>query len=228
MAKTPKTEKPAPARDAESQATADVKYPRRTERRRRTRLSIQKVAAKQFSKAGFAATTMQSIADEADIHVTTLFMHFSSKNELATSLVISAIDELRERALAARQTMPFFYFFKNEALSFSDNRKNTSQPAASLWSVLRNDRELAFAWSEYEQGQRDIYTDYIAAEYGLDRDQGFLAELVASLLVASIILAHKAWAEAPERRKLEDEISKAINISQEAARHMLKAANPKA
>lgn len=62
---------------------------------------------------------MQAIADEADIHVTTLFSHFSSKNELATSLVTSAIKALRERALAARETTLFLDFFKDEALSFA-------------------------------------------------------------------------------------------------------------
>ena len=227
MVKTPKSEKPAPARDAETDASAETRYPRRTERRRRTRMKIQEVAAEQFSKAGFAATTMQSIADEADIHVTTLFMHFNSKNELATSLVASAIEALRERALAARETTAFFDFFKDEALSFAQPAKDVTRTAASLWSVLRNDRELAFAWSDYEQGQKDIYADYIAAEYGMSRESDFLPDLVASLLVASTILPHRKWLEAPGKRTLEEEISEAISISQTAARHMLKSGNRK-
>lgn len=227
MAKTPKTEKPEPALAAETKAAADVKYPRRTERRKRTRLTILAVAAEQFSTSGFSATTMQSIADAADIHVTTLFMHFNSKNDLATSLVTSAIDELRERALTARGTTPFFEFFRAEALALASTRKDSLQPAASIWSLLRTDRELAFAWSEYEQGQKDIYADYIAAEYGLDRETGYLPDLVAALLVTSTILPHQKWAQTPERRKLADEISAAIEISEKAAVQMLKLGAPK-
>lgn len=227
MAKNPKPEKPAPAPDAETDASAETRYPRRTERRRRTRIKIQEVAARQFSKTGFAATTMQAIADEADIHVTTLFMHFNSKNDLATSLVASALEALRERALSARETTPFFDFFKEEALSFARPGKDVTQPAASLWSVLRNDRELAFAWSDYEQGQKDTYAEYIAAEYGMNQETDFLPDLVASLLVASTILPHRKWLEAPGKRTLEEEISEAITLGQNAARHMLKTSGRK-
>lgn len=225
MARTPKTDKPAPALGGQQDAVSEIKYPRRTERRKRTRLKILSVAADQFSKSGFAATTMQSIADEADIHVTTLFMHFNSKNELATSLVTSAVDELRERALAARETTPFFEFFRTEALAFAAKRKDTALPAASLWNVLRNDRELAFAWSEYEQGQKDIYADYISAEYGLSRETGYLPDLVSSLLVASTILPHRKLAGAPPGKDLAGEIRRSISASEQAALQMLNSAS---
>jgi AcrR family transcriptional regulator len=226
--KTANPDKAQPVEPAQADASEAAKYPRRTERRRRTRIRIQEVAAAQFSRAGFAATTMQAIADEADIHVTTLFSHFSSKNELATSLVTSAIKALRERALAARETTLFLDFFKDEALSFARPGRDLALPAASMWSVLRTDRELAFAWSDYEQGQKDVYADYIAAEYGLNRESDFLPDLVASLLVASTILPHRKWRETRGKRSLEEEISQSVNLGLNAARHMLKTGGKKA
>ncbi|MFN3608042.1 MAG: TetR/AcrR family transcriptional regulator [Hyphomonas sp.] len=221
MAKTPKPEKPEPAQGAEADTASEIKYPRRTERRRRTRLKILSVAAEQFSKAGFAATTMQNIADEADIHVTTLFMHFNSKNELATSLATGAIDQLRERAWAARSHMVFFDFFREEALAYAAIRRSASQPDAALWSALRNDRELAFAWTLYEHGQKDVYAEYIAAEYQLDRTTSYLADLIAALLVECLILPHEKWAAAPGKRKLADEIEIAVDLAEKSARQLL-------
>jgi AcrR family transcriptional regulator len=227
MAKTADPDKAKPVGPTQADASEEAKYPRRTERRRRTRMRIQEVAAEQFSRAGFAATTMQAIADEADIHVTTLFTHFCSKNDLATSLVASAIKALRDRALSARETTLFLDFFKDEALSFARPGRAPDQPAASVWSVLRTDRELAFAWSDYEQGQKDIYADYIAAEYRLNRQSDFVPDLVASLLVASTILPHRKWLETQGKRSLEEEISQSINLGLNAARHLLNTSGKK-
>jgi len=221
MAKTPKPEKPEPAQGTEADTASEIKYPRRTERRRRTRLKIMSVAAEQFSKAGFAATTMQNIADEADIHVTTLFMHFNSKNELATSLATGAIDQLRQRAWAARSSKGFFDFFRDEALAYAAIRRSVSQPDAALWSALRNDRELAFAWTLYEHGQKDVYAEYIAAEYQLDRTTSYLSDLIAALMVECLILPHERWAEAPGKRKLADEIESAVELAEKSARQLL-------
>lgn len=223
MAKTPKTEKPAPVQGDDPATAAEIKYPRRTERRRRTREKILNVAFEQFSKTGFAATTMQTIADEADIHVTTLFMHFNSKNDLASSLATMAVDTLRERAWAARASKGFFEFFREEALAYAAIRRSAQQSDAALWNNLRHDRELAFAWTQYEHGQKDVYAEYIAADFKLDRAAGYLADLAAALMVECLILPHERWATAPGKRKLAEEIEQAVDLAEKAARQMLAA-----
>lgn len=223
MAKSPKTEKAEPVQGAEPQTASEIKYPRRTERRRRTREKILNVAFEQFSKTGFAATTMQTIADAADIHVTTLFMHFNSKNDLASSLAAQGVDTLRERAWAARASKGFFEFYREEALAYAAIRRSAAQSDAALWNNLRHDRELAFAWTQYEHGQKDVYAEYIAAEFKLDRASGYLADLAAALLVECLILPHERWAAAPAKHKLADEIERAVDLAEKAARQMLAA-----
>ncbi len=224
MAKTPKTEKPDAALAASSEAAAELKYPRRTERRKRTRLKILDVAVRQFSKSGFSATTMQSIADEADVHVTTLFMHFSSKNELATQLVAEGVGRLQERAWAARGTKTFFEFFREEALAYAAVKRSVTQTDAAFWTNLRKDQDLAFAWTTYEHGQKNVYAEYIAADHRIDRTSSYIADLVAALVVESLILAHERWASAPAKYKLADEIEKAVDLTERSARQILAAA----
>lgn len=221
MARTPKTEKSAPVQTAEGTDAAEVKYPRRTERRRRTREKILRVASDHFIQHGFSASTMQNIADAADIHVTTLFMHFNSKNDLAAAIASNGAEDLRERALNARETLPFFDFFREEALAYAASRKSVSQPDAALWNRFRHDRELAFAWTLYEQGQKDVYADYIATEYKLDRASNYIPDLVAALIVESLVLAHEKWAAAASKRKLADEINVAVEIVEKIARPLL-------
>lgn len=228
MAKTPKTEKPEPAQGAESELSSEIKYPRRTERRKQTRLKILDVAIRQFSKAGFAATTMQNIADEADIHVTTLFMHFNSKNELATHLVTEGVSRLQERVWAARETKNFFEFFREEALTYAAIRRSVTPSDAAFWTTLRKDQDLAFAWTIYEHGQKDLYAEYIAANYEIDRADSYLADLIAAIVVECLILAHDKWALAPGKHKLADEIEKAVDLAEKAAKQMLKAGDTSA
>lgn len=224
MARTPKTEKPAPTPDAAEIAEAEIKYPRRTERRRRTRQTILRVASDLFAVSGFAATTMQAVADGADIHVTTLFMHFSSKNDVAIALVENGVDKLQARAWAARSEKNFFEFFREEALTYAANRRNAAQSEAALWTTLRNDRELAFAWIMYENGQKDIYAEYIASEFGIDRAVSYLPDVVAALMVECLVLPHQKWAEAPGKRKLTEEIEKAVELAEQSARLLLSGA----
>jgi AcrR family transcriptional regulator len=215
----PQRSKPAEGEDEAS--VAQIKYPRRTERRKRTRAKILQVAARQFSEAGYGPTTMQSIADETDIHVTTLFMHFNSKSDLALSLVTTAANELRKRASHARGEVGFFEFFRREVHTLIEALKASPEPGLMFWNTQRGDSELAFAWTAFEREQRTIYAEFIAAEYGLDRANDYRPDLVVSLVLSSIILAHKKWSRAPGKLGLEGEVNACLEIAETAARIML-------
>jgi len=221
MVKRPKPKIPTPAGGADDGQVAQIAYPRRTERRKRTRARILKVAAKQFSEGGYGPTTMQAIADEADIHVTTLFMHFNSKSDLALTIVTTAADELRERASNARGNVGFFEYFRREARTLVDALKTSAQPGLMFWNTQRGDNELAFAWAAFEREQRNIYAQFIAEDYEVDRANDYRPDLIVSLVLSSIILAHKKWSHAPDKLSLEEEVDACLEIAQTAARNML-------
>src|ERR1700761_1453296 len=86
------------------------KFPRRTIRKQKTRERIVAAASKLFQELGYSEATLASIADEADVHVTTLFTHFSSKKELADALSDVAIERLAELIDDAKGQVPFFRF----------------------------------------------------------------------------------------------------------------------
>ncbi len=221
MVTHPKSETSTPSEDGTAAQVAEIKYPRRTERRKRTRANILKVAAKQFSDGGYGPTTMQSFADEADIHVTTLFMHFNSKSELALSIVTTAAGELRERASKARGEAGFFEYFRREVRTLVDVLKTSSQPGLAFWNTQRGDYELAFAWTAFEREQRNIYGEFIASEYGVDRANDYRPDLIVSLVLSSIILAHKRWSRAPKKLSLEAEVNDCLEIAETVAKKML-------
>jgi AcrR family transcriptional regulator len=221
MTKRPTSNKPKPAGGAGSQPIAPLKYPRRTERRRRTRAKILEVAGEMFGESGYGPATMQAIANAADVHVTTLFTHFKSKGDLALSLVETSLDALRDRAREARGTVPVFEFVLREALERARRLAGQKGQTPSLWQALYTDNELAFARVEYERGQHALVSEYVAAEYGFDRQADIRPDMVASLLLAAAFLPHLRWTGAGGAKALETGVTDSLAIGEAAARHIL-------
>ena len=221
MAKHPTSDKPKPAGGAERQRIAPVKYPRRTERRKQTRAKILEVAGELFGETGYGPATMQAIADAADVHVTTLFLHFKSKGELALSLVELSLDTLRDRTFAAHGNMSVFDFVRAEALERARRLAGRKGQSHSLWQALYTDNELAFARIEYERGQHALIADYVAAEYGFIRKSDIRPDIVASLLLASAFLPHLRWGGTGSVADLEARVIESLVLGEKAARAIL-------
>jgi AcrR family transcriptional regulator len=221
MAKRPTSKKLVPSGNEDAQGSVGAKYPRRTERRRRTRANILKVASELFRAAGYGPTTMQAISDAADIHVTTLFMHFKSKSELALSLVAERVDALRDKAFAARGMVTVYEFVRNEALDLAKELDARSNPAMGLWHALYTDQELAFAFSEFEREQKLIVARFVAEEYGLDQATDVRPEIVATILLSSAFLPHRRSVDGSAGSDLASEVAEAAGIGARAARAIL-------
>ena len=71
-------------------------YPRRTERRLQIRANLIRTAAIMFSRNGYSQTTLAEVAEAADVHVQTLYRHFSSKEDLALAAAQTAMDDCRD------------------------------------------------------------------------------------------------------------------------------------
>ena len=65
--------------------------PRRSAQARETRRSVLEAALKLFIAHGYAATTIQTIADEAGVAVQTVYAAFGSKRELMRQLIETSI-----------------------------------------------------------------------------------------------------------------------------------------
>jgi AcrR family transcriptional regulator len=167
---------------------------------------------------------MQTISDAADVHVTTLFMHFKSKSELALSLVAESVDSLCARAFEKQGNLPVFDFVLCEALDLADVLTASRNPGQSLWHALYTDQELAFAWSEFQREQKAIIAGYVGAEYGLDPELDPRPEIVAALLLTSAFLPLRRWADGTGDANLKDEVIKAASIGERAARTILETA----
>ena len=63
----------------------------RARRKAETRASLIRSARELFTNLGYDNTTLEAVAKHADLHVQTLYRHFSSKEHLATASELSLI-----------------------------------------------------------------------------------------------------------------------------------------
>jgi TetR/AcrR family transcriptional regulator, cholesterol catabolism regulator len=129
--------------------------PSRRERSKADKMRrILTAGEKLFSSQGFDGTTVQQIADEADVAVGTLFLYVSDKSELLLRLFHRAIDiELKpaaRRLKAGRKFVPAVRRFLTD-----------------MMAPYQRDRELArFFWREFlfHQGEMRSRLDQQARE----------------------------------------------------------------
>lgn len=203
------------------QALQAEKFPRRTQRRKETRARIISAADKLFRTVGYGAATMTAIADEADVHVTTLFTHFKTKHDLAVSMNEQSVAILEQMVAEAKGVRPFFDFYLGLVLSTAGRFETAGDPGASIWRQLSLDPALAFAWMQYEQRQAELLSDYVAHEYGLDADGDYRPLLVAHLMLSASSVSHRRWAESEAPLDLQAETRKAVELAIRMARSVL-------
>src|ERR1700675_3276697 len=110
------------------------------------RARILKAALVHFQKVGYADATLNAIADAADVHVTTLFTHFKTKRDLATSLADAAIERLPGLIGAAKGERACFDFFRELVLTTAASRQRLGDHKSGLRQELQKDPELALSW----------------------------------------------------------------------------------
>ncbi|MGO9935719.1 MAG: TetR/AcrR family transcriptional regulator [Steroidobacteraceae bacterium] len=171
----------------------DERFPRRSARRIRTRAKILEAALAHFQKAGYADATLNAIADAADVHVTTLFTHFKTKRDLATSLADAEIERLAGLIGAAKGRRAFFDFFRALVLTTAASRQKFGDHKSGIRQELQQDPELALSWLRYEEKEVLLLADYIAHDYGLDLKADYVPYLAASIIISSGVISYTRW-----------------------------------
>ena len=77
---------------------------RQARRKRRTRQAIQKAALELFAERGYRETTINDIAERAEVAPRTVTVHFPAKEELLLDAEPFTLDSLTERLSARRPT----------------------------------------------------------------------------------------------------------------------------
>lgn len=177
------------------------KYPRRTQRKEATRRRIVTAALKLAGREGAANVTMAQVAEEADVHVTTLFTHFSSKADLFSGISEPAIVRLREGIKQSKGSTPFFDFIRTVQEEFANSLARKGQEVIDHSLYLRTQVELLPAWIDFEKTQVALLADYIQHDFDVSEID---ARLFAGMIVSANIHSFDQWLTDPAANDLTD------------------------
>jgi AcrR family transcriptional regulator len=145
----------------------DVKVPRtrRSERAEATRQRVVEAAGRLFVERGFRATTIESIADAADVSVETVYKRFGSKAGL--------LKAAREVAVSGAPEPPAFFTFPSapidEAISAASGQEARLRTLATM-SSRRLERLAPFHRMLRSAGTGDPeLAEFVATDHALRR-----------------------------------------------------------
>ena len=172
-----------------------ISYPKRTETKNKNREQLVDAADRLFATKGYQHTTLNDVAEEAGLHVQTLYKHFKNKEELASASASTAIGHLREHFDAAsdeQSTFDVWRAFITDSLAgllpmgIGEHKRQQLRAASSMM----NDNFLLIVYSGYE----DVLTEHIAMDFQMDPKTNHLPRLVACMLWAGNEMALKRCA----------------------------------
>jgi AcrR family transcriptional regulator len=166
-----------------------------TERnKQRTRREIAEAAGQLFLERGYAATTVQDIANAADVSPRTFFRYFPTKEDLVVALgqtsMGSFLDALAERPAGEALLTSVTRAIENSfALSWQDTTR-----VRSFLTLLHDTPVLRARWLEESNTNRGLLAAVLAARTDGD-PSGTRNLLTAGAIILAMDTALEVWFE---------------------------------
>jgi AcrR family transcriptional regulator len=191
---------------------------RQSERREATIAAILQAARKLFARRGFAATSIDDIADEAGVAKGAVYHHFSSKEEIFT-LVLQGIQEGLARAPIPAATLKITDPLDQIAAVVLRYLLAATEP--DVKQILLIDGPAVIGWQKWREiddrffgaGAKAAVTRALEGAPSANR-----IEALTHLLMGAVMEAALVCAKADEPRKRARELSAALRTMLEGLR----------
>lgn len=194
-----------------------IQYPLRERRKRRTRAALIEAAVDLFSTKGYDDTTLEEVADQAGLHVQTLYRHFPSKPELAVAVDRKQVEEFRIAIEDPDRSDNTFEFWRKRIILVTSGLKTQADGYKDFRALVRQqDRSPSIALrlhtinDEYE----NLLTASLAKDFDMDAVSERLPRLVACMLVAGNRHAYQRWAHEGGFDLIEEVVAVADEIAE--------------
>lgn len=183
---------------------------RRERKKAATRQKIADAALRLFLDRGYDAVGIRDIAAEADVAVTTLFSHFTSKEALIFDQDRNFEHGLTRAVTERAPGEPLIPVLRDEIHAMV--RHCTAEGAAPLWRMI----DTTPALREYETTMRLRHAEALATAIAADPGLG-LSRTASRTLARFVIDAYSLARDADDPRAAVDEIFRMIEAAWEVA-----------
>lgn len=185
---------------------------RRERKKAATRQKIADTALALFAERGYDAVGIREVAAEADVAVTTLFSHFSSKE----ALVFEQDEDFEQRLVRAvadrKPDEPLIPALRSEIHAMVQHC--TGDGAAPLWHMI----EESPALRQYEDSMRQRHAQALAAAIAADLElPDTMPPPTCSAIARFVVDAFSVAREAEDSHTAVDEVFQMIEAAWDAA-----------
>jgi len=172
-------------------ATREPKVDGRTARRADTKEAILYAAAELFVTKGMSTTSVDDIAEAAQVAKGSIYYNFGSKANLVEALMTEALERTRSsiaEAASGLRGVP-----KRRAILETLLRRMQAHPYATrlmVNEVFRTDREWHDTAAQWHQATTDLLTDDLVAETRRPVDD---CAIIAGSMVGACLVAAMEW-----------------------------------
>jgi len=156
--------------------------PLRARKKAQTRSNIVQRARELFDRKGFDATTIDEIAEAADVHKQTVFRYFRSKEEIALVFRIDAFEEFKESLLDPDRTLSVIQCWR-EHVKKAAARVAKRGDFYRYTQLINSDARLHATSLRLEIMHEELIAKALSEEADVDPATDIHARLLATLLV---------------------------------------------
>jgi AcrR family transcriptional regulator len=168
----------------------------------RTREQIAEAAIHLFVEQGYDATTLEEVADRADVHKRTLLRYFPTKAHLVLYQQYAAIEEFRE-ALATREQTPVIDIWTQHVIRHARDMMRRGR-FANMRKIARSEPALEGAYLSIQSTYQSLIGQALIEDLSPAGDAIIVGPVAAAALiggnysVSAEIFAREAYEELEE------------------------------
>jgi AcrR family transcriptional regulator len=176
---------------------AELAGNRRERKKLETRTALEQAALRLFAEKGYEQTTVEEIAESADVAVRTFFRYFSSKQHVLFGDVAHDRIHRMRRELAARpRSEPILTALRAVLDSMDIADPQEQQQIMLRLRLMERQPSLVGTYLKLIHDLREIVAEFVAERTGLPVDLHPYPLLVASAAASSWDISVRVWAAA--------------------------------
>lgn len=153
----------------------------RARKRARTRDQIAQAAIQFFFEKGYEATTLEDIAEAAEVHKRTLLRYFPTKAHLVLHTQYAAVEEFRAQ-LANRGTAPVIDLWQAH-VSWHARDMMRRGKLANVRAFAVNEPAVEPAFLAIQAQYQEMIAAALSADFGRDPDRDVQSQVIAAALI---------------------------------------------
>jgi AcrR family transcriptional regulator len=164
---------------------------RRERKKQATSIALHEAALRLFAERGYAETTVEDIADAADVAARTFFRHFGSKEAVLFADEDDRQDLWRGALRARPADEPILVTVREAALALADDYSHDKD--FLRWDLAAKHRGIQAHWLQIGIDWETVLAEEVAARLALPSRYDVTARTVAAVALGAWRVAQANW-----------------------------------